>query len=36
MQGQPYARAAKNTFEYEEQGCIKLGQSYVRAAQKHF
>ena len=36
MQGQPYARAAKNTFEYEEQGCIKQGQSYARAAKTPF
>jgi len=32
MQGQPYARASKNTFKYEEQGCIKQGQPYARVA----
>ena len=26
----------KNTFEYEERGCIKQGQAYARATQKHF
>ncbi len=36
MQRQPYARAAKNTFEYEELGCIKQGQPYVRAAKNTF
>jgi|GEM_PF-745196 len=36
MLGQPYAKAAKNTFENEEQGCTMQGQSYTRAAKNTF
>jgi len=34
--GNPTQGQLKNTFEYEEQGCIKLGQPYARAAQNTF
>ncbi len=34
--GNPTQGQLKNTFEYEEQGCIKQGQPYVRAAKRHF
>ena len=34
--GNPTQGQLKNTFEYEEQGCIKQGQPYARAAKRHF